>query len=41
MKFGQLIEYIARNIFLQNNAENESGRQVPDMLLFFKKFYVK
>ena len=41
MKFGQLIEYDKRNIFLQkscrNHAENETGRLVPDLFLFFKK----
>ena len=37
MKFGQLIEYSVRNIFLQNHAENEAGRLVPDLFLFFKK----
>ena len=36
MKFGQLIEY-NRIIFLQNQAENEAGRLVPDLSLFFKK----
>ena len=35
MKPGQLIEYNKTNIFLQNYAENEAGRLVPD--LFFKK----
>ena len=37
MKLGQLIEYNKRNIFLQNYAENEAGRLVPDLSLFFKK----
>ena len=37
MKFGQLIEYNKRNILLKNYAENEAGRLVPDLLLFFKK----
>ena len=37
MKFGQLIEYNKRNIFLENYAENEAGRLVPDLPLFFKK----
>ena len=35
MKFGWLIEY-ERNIFLQNYAENEAGRLLPDFLIFFK-----
>ena len=37
MKFGQLIEYNKRNIFLQNYAENEAGRLVPDLFLFLEK----
>ena len=36
MKLGQVIEYIKRNIFLQNYTENKAGRLVPD-LLFPKK----
>ena len=36
MKFGQLIEYNKRNIF-RNYAENEVGRLVPDLFLFFEK----
>ena len=35
MKFGQLIEYNKRNIFPKNNAENEAGRLVPSLFLFF------
>ena len=37
MNFGQLIEYKKKNICLQNYAENEPGRLVPDLFLFFKK----
>ena len=37
MKLGQLIEYNKRNIFLQNYAENQAGRLVPDLFLFFEK----
>ena len=37
MKLGQLIEYKKLNIFLQNYAENEVGKLVPDLFLFFKK----
>ena len=37
MKFGQLVEYNKRNIFLKNYAENDSGRLVPDLFLFFWK----
>ena len=34
MKFGQLIEYTVRNIFVQGK---EARRLVPDLFLFFKK----
>ena len=37
MKFDQLIQYILRNIFVKNHAENEAGKLVPDLFLFFKK----
>ena len=37
MKFGQLIEYKKRNIFLQNYTENDAGRLVPGLFLFFEK----
>ena len=37
MKFGQLIEYNKGNNFLQNHAENEAERLVPDLFLLFKK----
>ena len=37
MKLGQLIEYNNRNIFLQTFTEDEAGRLVPDLFLFFKK----
>ena len=37
IKFGQLIEYNKRNIFLQNYAKNETGRIVSDLFSFFKK----
>ena len=36
MKFGQLIEYNKRNIFLKNHVEIEAGRLVPNLSLFFK-----
>ena len=35
MKFCQLIEYNKINIFLQNHAENDAERLVPDLFLFF------
>ena len=37
MKFGQLIEYNVRNIFLKSHAENEAGRLVPEIFWFLKK----
>ena len=38
MKFGQLIEYNKRNIFLQKLwRETEVERLLPDPLLFFEK----
>ena len=37
MKFGHVINYNKRNIFLQKHAENEAGRLVPDLFLFLKK----
>ena len=41
MKLGQLIEYNKINIFLQNFAENEAGRLVPDLFLFSKKLNMR
>ena len=36
MKFGQLIEYNKGNIFFfKSHAENETGRLVSDLFLFF------
>ena len=37
IKFGQLIKYNKRKIFLQNYVENEAERLVPDLFLFFVK----
>ena len=37
MKLGELIEYNKINFFFKNYAENEAGRLVPDLFLFFKK----
>ena len=37
MKFGQLIDTIRERFFCKNYAENEGGRLVPDLSLFFKK----
>ena len=36
-KLGRFIEYDVRYFFPENHAENESGRLVPDLFLFFKK----
>ena len=36
MKFGQLIEY-NKIIIVLHYPENEAGRLVPDLFLFFKK----
>ena len=40
MKFGRLIEYNQINIFLENHAENEAGRLVPDFF-FSKKGFIR
>ena len=37
MKFGQLIEYSAKSVFIQNHSRNEALRLVPDPLFFLKK----
>ena len=37
MKFGQAIEHNKRKIFLKNHSQNEAGRLVPGLFLFFKK----
>ena len=37
MKFGQLVEHNNLNIFFRNYAENEAGRLLADLFLFFKK----
>ena len=34
MKFGQMMMMI---LFFKSHAENEAGRLVPDLFLFFKK----
>ena len=37
VKLGQLIQYNKRNVFFfKSYAENEVGRLVPDLFLFFK-----
>ena len=35
IKIVQAKEYNKRNIFLQNHADNDIGRLVPDLFLFF------
>ena len=37
MKFGQLIKYKKRNIFLKSHEENKVGRLVLDLSVFLKK----
>ena len=37
MKVGQSIEYNTEIFFFKNYAENETGRLVPDLFLFFQK----
>ena len=37
MKLFKLIEYINRNIFLENYAESNAEKLVLDLFLFFKK----
>ena len=37
LKFCQLIEYYKRDNFFKNHEENEAGRLVPELFLFFKK----
>ena len=39
MKFGHLIEIIRKIYFFKNHAENEAGRPVPDIFLFFRKAF--
>ena len=37
IKFAQLGEYNMRKYFFKSHADNEAGRVVPDLVLFFKK----
>ena len=39
MKFGYLIEYNKRNIFLEKSCRNEAKRLVLGVFLFFKRLY--
>ena len=36
MKLVQLIEYTGEIFFLKNHAQNEAGRLVPELFLFFQ-----
>ena len=36
-KVGQSIEYNTEIFFFKNYAENETGRLIPDLFLFFEK----
>ena len=36
MKLGKLIEHNKKNIFFKNYTENEAGRLIPNLFLFFK-----
>ena len=41
MKFDQLIKYNVKIFFFKYYAENEPGRLVPDLFLFFKKLRIR
>ena len=41
MKLGQWIEYNKIIFFFKNYSENEAGRLVPGLFLFFKKAQYK
>ena len=41
MKFGQLIKYNKRKILFKIQAENEAERIALDLILFFKKLYLR
>ena len=36
MKFGQIIKYSMKNIFVKKHAKHDIGKLVPDLFLFFK-----
>ena len=38
MKFGQLIGYNVKHIFVKSYTENEAGKLVPDLFIFRKSF---
>ena len=37
MKYGRVIKLTLEILFFKNYGENEAGRLVPDLILFFKK----
>ena len=37
MKFRQVMEYNKTNILFKNHAENEAGKLVVELIVFFKK----
>ena len=37
--FGQLIEYNVKKFFFKNHAENEPGRLIAHLALFFKEAF--
>ena len=42
MKCSQLIEYnVKKCFFVKSHVENEAGRLVPGLFLFFKKLYIR
>ena len=41
IKFGQLIEYNQKNIFLQKSSRQEAQKLVPDIFLFLRKTLYK
>ena len=39
VKFDLLIEHNTEKFFFKNHAENEAGRLIPDLFLFFKNVF--
>ena len=37
MQIDQVIEHNNRTIFFKNHSENEAGKLIPDLFLFFQK----
>ena len=40
MKFGEIIKYSMRNIFVKKHAKYEIGKLVPELFLFFKISFI-